>query len=103
MTANLNIVVGRRENALLVPAMAVQQGEEGNVVMVQDTPQGTAVATPVQVGLSDGTYVEIVSGLIEGDRVLVQYQATQQQFPGFGGGGANIISGAGREMRVEIP
>jgi len=67
MTANLNIVVGRRENALLVPAMAVQQSEEGPVVMVQDTPQGTAVATPVQVGLSDGTYVEIVSGLIEGD------------------------------------
>ncbi len=100
MTANLNIVVGRRENALLVPAMAVQQGEEGNVVLVQDTPQGTAVATRVQVGLNDGTYVEIVSGLIEGDRVVVEYQATQEQFPGFGGGG--IISGAGREMRVEI-
>jgi len=101
MTANLNIVVGRRENALLVPAMAVQQSEEGPVVMVQDTPQGTAVATPVQVGLSDGTYVEIVSGLIEGDRVVVEYQATQEQFPGFVGGGG-IISGGGREMRVEI-
>ncbi|MGA9347534.1 MAG: efflux RND transporter periplasmic adaptor subunit [Anaerolineae bacterium] len=91
MTANLEIVVGRRENALLVPAMAVQQGEEGNVVMVQDTPQGAAVATPVQVGLSDGTYVEIVSGLIEGDRVLVKYEATQEQFPGFGGGGGGIM------------
>jgi HlyD family secretion protein len=100
MTANLRIVVGRRENALLVPALAVQQGEEGYVVMVQDTPQGPAVATPVKVGLSDGTYVEILSGLIEGDRVLVQYQATQQQFPGFGGG---IIPGAGREMRVIRP
>ena len=101
MTANLELVVGRRENALLVPALAVQQGETGNVVLVQDTPQGTAVATPVQVGLSDGTYVEIVSGLIEGDRVVVQYQATQQQFPGFVGGGS-IIPGAGREMRVEV-
>jgi HlyD family secretion protein len=99
MTANLEIVVGRRENALLVPAMAVQQSEEGQVVMVQDTPEGPAMATQVQVGLSDGTYVEIVSGLIEGDRVVVQYQATQQQFPGFGG---SIIPGAGREMRVEI-
>jgi len=97
MTANLNIVVGRRENALLVPALAVQQGEEGNVVLVQDTPQGTAVATPVQVGLSDGTYVEIVSGLIEGDRVVVKYEAAQQQLFGFGGGG--IISSAGREIR----
>jgi len=96
MTANLEIVVGRRENALLVPAMAVQQGEEGKVVMVQDTPQGTAVATPVKVGLSDGTYVEIVSGLIEGDSVLVEYQATQELFRGFGSGGGNIIMGAGR-------
>ena len=96
MTANLNIVVGRRENALLVPAMAVQQGEEGYVVMVQDTPQGPGVATPVKVGLSDGMYVEIVSGLIEGDRVVVEYQAAQEQFPGFGG---SIIPGAGRMIR----
>jgi len=39
--------------------------------------------------------------LIEGDRVVVEYQATQEQFPGFVGGGG-IISGGGREMRVEI-
>ena len=83
MTANLEIVVGRRQNALLVPAMAVQQGEEGNVVLVQDTPQGPGVATPVQVGLSDGTYVEVVLGLIEGDRVVVEYQAEQEQMGGF--------------------
>ena len=97
MTANLTIVVGRRQNALLVPAMAVQQGEEGNVVLVQDTPQGSGMATPVQVGLSDGTYVEVVSGLFEGDRVVVQYQEAQQQTGGFGGGFA--IPGAGRVGR----
>ncbi len=83
MTANLKIVVGRRENALLVPAMAVQQGEEGNVVIVQDTPQGPGMATRVEVGLSDGMYVEIMSGLIEGDRVVVEYQPAQEQLPGF--------------------
>ena len=85
MTANLTIVVGRRENALLVPAMAVQQGEEGNVVMVQDSPQGPRMATRVEVGLSDGMYVEIMSGLIEGDRVIVEYQPMQEQPRGFGG------------------
>jgi len=85
MTANLKIVVGRRQNALLVPAMAVQQGEEGNVVLVQDTPQGPGVATPVQVGLSDGMYVEVVSGLIEGDRVVVEYQPVQAQPGGIRG------------------
>jgi multidrug efflux pump subunit AcrA (membrane-fusion protein) len=75
--------------------MAVQQSEEGYVVMVQDTLQGTAVATPVQVGLSDGTYVEIVSGLIEGDLVWVEYEAEEEQFPGFGGGGMMMPGGGG--------
>ena len=83
MTANLKIVVGRRENALLVPAMAVQQGEEGHVVMVQDSPEGPVMTTQVQVGLSDGMYVEIMSGLIEGDSVIVEYQPVQDELSGF--------------------
>jgi len=93
MTANLRVVVGRREDVLLVPAMAVQQGEEGHVVMVQDTPQGPGMATRVEVGLSDGMYVEIVSGLIEGDRVVVEYQPVQEQLPGFG---RMMMGGGGR-------
>jgi HlyD family secretion protein len=93
MTANVSIVVGRRQDVLLVPVMAVQQGEEGSVVLVQDTPQESAVATPVQIGLSDGTYVEIVSGLIEGDRVLVEYQAVQEQGGGFMIGGPGLPGG----------
>jgi len=95
MTANLKIVVGRRENVLLVPALAVQQGEEGNVVMVQDSPQGPAVQTPVEVGLSDGLYVEVVRGLNEGDQVVIEYQPAEEEMGGFfmmrgglpGGGG----------------
>jgi len=86
MTANLKIVVGRRENVLLVPALVVQQGEEGNVVMVQDSPQGLAVQTRVEVGLSDGLYVEVVRGLNEGDQVVIEYQPTEEGpsgFPGF--------------------
>jgi len=95
MTANLNIVVGQRQDVLLVPALAVQQSDEGNVVLVQDTPDGPAVTTPVQVGLSDGTYVEIASGLIEGDRVLVEYQAADQQQGGFFVGGPGMPGGGG--------
>jgi HlyD family secretion protein len=101
MTANLKIVVGQRENVLLVPALAVQQGEEGNVVMVQDSPQGPAVQTPVELGLSDGLYVEVVRGLNEGDQVVIEYQpAAEEETFGFPAGGSRIIRdvpGGGQE------
>jgi RND family efflux transporter MFP subunit len=96
MTANLEIVVGRRQDVLLVPALAVLQGEEGYVVLVQDTPQGAGVATPVQLGLNDGTYVEVVSGLLEGDRVVVEYEAVEDPMSAFMGGMGRVPNGAVR-------
>ncbi len=78
MTANLKIIVGRSENALLVPAMAVQQSGAGSVVLLQDVQTGATVVTPVEVGLGDGTYVEILSGLKVGDRVSVSYSSTEE-------------------------
>lgn len=86
MTANLNIVVGRVENALLVPVLAVKQTETGNVVSVLDRPNGSPTEAPVTTGFTDGTFIEVKRGLNEGDRIVVEYQspATQQQ-RGFGG------------------
>lgn len=98
MTANLKIVVGRRENVLLVPALAVQQGEEGNVLMVQDSPQEPAIATRVEVGLSDGLYVEVLRGLNEGDQVVIEYQPAEETF-GFPGMGGIFPGGGGPERR----
>jgi len=85
MTANLTIVVGEAEDALLVPSLAIQESDDGNVVILQD-PSGSTVVTPIQVGLSDGLYVEVLRGLVEGDQVLVQYQTeeTQMMMPGGG-------------------
>jgi HlyD family secretion protein len=97
MTANLKITVGERENVLLVPALAVQQGEEGNVVMVEGSSRGAAVATPVELGLSDGEYVEVVRGLNEGDKVVIEYQpVTETTFPGAGLRSINIVPGGQR-------
>ncbi|MFH1929765.1 MAG: efflux RND transporter periplasmic adaptor subunit [Chloroflexota bacterium] len=83
MTANLTIITGTAEDALLVSVLAIQQGEDGNVVILQDA-QGSTVVTPVQVGLSNSTYVQILRGLNEGDQVLVQYEAEENQMFGFG-------------------
>jgi len=85
--------VGRRQNVLLVSVLAVRQGEDGDVVLVQDAPGGAAVATPVELGLSDGTNVEVLRGLNEGDQVVVQYQTTTQQTTQRGGGEFMIIEG----------
>jgi RND family efflux transporter MFP subunit len=87
MTANLQIIVGQREDALLVPLLAVQQGDTGEVVLVQDAG-GAAVQAPVELGLNDGTYAEVLRGLNEGDQVVVQYD-TSEQTTGFGFGRFN--------------
>jgi len=100
MTANLTIVTGQVENALLVPAMAVQQGDSGNVVMVPDA-SGNAVSTPVQTGVTNGTYTEIVRGLNEGDQVVVVYDTSDDDTFGFGfrQGSGGILGGGTIRVR----
>jgi HlyD family secretion protein len=94
MTANLKITVGKKENVLLVPAMAVQYEEGLPTVLVQDNPTASPAATNVEVGLSDGTYIEIVRGLNEGDLVVITFAPTEEG--GFPSGGGFIgIPGAG--------
>ena len=64
MTANVKIAVGQAENALLVPAMALQKANGMYQVLVPNTadPAGQPEAVPVEVGLSDGSYTQIVRG-----------------------------------------
>jgi HlyD family secretion protein len=95
MTANLKITVGKRENVLLVPAMAVQYEEGLPTVLVQDNPNASPAATNVEAGLSDGTHTEIVRGLNEGDVVVIVFTPTEEG--GFSPGPGFIgIPGAGQ-------
>jgi RND family efflux transporter MFP subunit len=93
MTANVKIAVGQAENALLVPAMALQKANGMYQVLVPNTtdPAGQPEAVPVEVGLSDGSYTQIVRGLNDGDKIVVEMAAAQSNtnFRGFGeiGGG----------------
>jgi hypothetical protein len=48
----------------------------------------------VELGLSNGTYTEVTSGLQEGDKVVVHLETTSSQtnpFGGFGGQGAGPV------------
>ncbi len=93
MTANVVIQTGAVQNALLIPTMALTKSGGMYTVQVPNTldPAGTPESVPVEVGLSDGSYTQIVRGLVEGDQVLVTLAASDNSsFRGFGmmvGGG----------------
>jgi RND family efflux transporter MFP subunit len=65
MTAETNIVVEQRDNALLVPATAVREGH------VWVAREGRLRRQPVQTGFSGETRTEIVSGLDDNDTLVV--------------------------------
>jgi HlyD family secretion protein len=81
MTANVEIQVGQATDALLVPTMALQKANGGYQVLVPNTvdPAGEPETVPVQVGLSDGTYTQILKGLNAGDQVLVELDVSGSQ------------------------
>lgn len=65
MTVETNIVVARRETALLAPSAAVK---DGVVWRVRD---GKARKVAVRVGAASGPQTEVVSGLTAGDRLVL--------------------------------
>lgn len=58
-----------RENVLTVPQEALMKGEEGSYVYLMEGEE--KIYTPVRVGMQDGLYSEILSGLEEGDKVMM--------------------------------
>lgn len=69
MTARVTVYVDQRNNVLTVPLSIVkeEQGQKYVTVMVN----GTAQSMPVQTGLYDQEKVEILSGLQEGDEIVL--------------------------------
>ena len=69
----VDIEAERHRAVVLVPAVAiVREGEETAVFVARD---GKAQRRPVQIGLTDGTRVEILSGVKAGEMVIVDGQA----------------------------
>lgn len=97
MNVSADIIVEQVKNALSIPAAAVQRGDTVLVPLEGClSPDGTTVLDPtkteertVTLGGGDGTYVEITSGLSEGETVLVPAQ-TSMDAGAAGGGGAVV-------------
>ena len=74
MTANAEILLDEHKGVLTVPENAVIYDNQKNAsVQVPDRKQTDGMRNvPVTVGLSNGSVTEIVSGLSEGDQVVLE-------------------------------
>jgi len=67
---NVHLLVDSLANQLVVPNVAVQNGQQGTFVYVVDDKSRVHLK-PVQVGKTTETSSDITSGIAEGDRVVV--------------------------------
>ncbi|MEA5002690.1 MAG: biotin/lipoyl-binding protein [Christensenella sp.] len=96
MNATATISISTSENVLLIPLDALQESGSEKFVLIAGSSDGEAgmgERQTVETGLSDGTSVEIISGLSEGDQIMYEEStstdSTEQQsgFPGGSMGG----------------
>ena len=77
MSAEVHIVLGERDKALVIPATALDIIDGKSTVQVVDARQ-QVTRRQVEVGLNDNVEAEIVSGLKPGEKVVLgQRSATQ--------------------------
>src|SRR5919204_261816 len=73
MTANAEIVLEEHANALIVPEAAVSYDAQKNasVELVAPGAKNGRKKTPVKVGVGNGTRIQILDGLKQGDKVVL--------------------------------
>lgn len=70
MTTNVSIITKTKKDVLSVPRRAVKSSKGQNTVTV--VADGTQASKDITLGLQDGSFVEVVSGLTEGEQVLIK-------------------------------
>lgn len=74
MTSDIKLVLDRRTDVITLPQRALSRDASGKWVaeiLRTEGPPAVTETVPIELGLSDGLITEIVSGLSDGDRVLV--------------------------------
>ncbi|NLE36903.1 MAG: efflux RND transporter periplasmic adaptor subunit [Pirellulaceae bacterium] len=77
MTASVTILLDERPGVLAIPAKAVQR--QRGKTMVHVVADGKAEPRDIKVGWRDGPWIEIASGLAEGETILLEAPATNSQ------------------------
>jgi len=77
MTASVTVFLEKREDVLAVPTKAVQRERGRTVVYV--LADGRAEPREIKAGWRDGQWIEVASGLQEGETVLLEAQGQNQE------------------------
>lgn len=77
MTAQGKIRIAEKHNVLLVSTSAIKKRQKAYYVEVLE--QGNSVEKPIEIGLSDSQYTEILSGLNEGEQVITAQRNAKEQ------------------------
>jgi membrane fusion protein (multidrug efflux system) len=96
MFARVAIVYERKPDALQIPRTALLDGDgPPKVFVVQD---GKAAERSVQLGLSNGAMIEVVSGLKDGEQVVVVGQAAVKP-----GAAVRVVNTPARPAARQVP
>ena len=95
MTADITITTASATGVLAVPAAAIRGTAGSYTVLV--LANGTPEARPVTVGLMTSDLVEVRSGVVAGDQVVIGTSSQQRSTTGnpFGPGGGTFVGPAG--------
>lgn len=74
MTANAEIILEMHKNTLVVPEAAIVYDAQRNASVDVATPSSKTgrERTPIKIGVSNGTRTQVLSGLTEGQQVVLQ-------------------------------
>lgn len=108
MAVNATIITSVKNDVLIVPTTAVQTSNGTSTVRVLKNGQATPI--DVEIGDTSDTQTEIVSGLSEGDQVIIGTTiqgastgtGTTSPFGGTGFGGARAVGGFGGGNQIRI-
>lgn len=93
MTATANIIIDSKNNVLSVPSSAVQISDDQSYVRM--LKNGVEQQVTVETGLTSDSQIEIVTGLKDGDEVIIgtlsNGNSSQGNSPFSGTGGGNMM------------
>ena len=96
MTAQVSVLLKQAKGVILVPSVALGTKTRDGQQMVRVVGEdGQPQPRRVKVGINNGANAEILSGLVEGDRVVVGEGGTAAASSGGARGGASIRMGPG--------